>query len=169
MDLPEREAQVQQRSIAAVRADPEGFIARYREEFGNRISTDDAAELFAEYNASRDARTANRVAVQKAAQWIARQVYDRALEQPLTKDGRVVFTSGGTGSGKTTAVRNAGFDGSEIVYDSTLFHFEGAVRDIERALVAGRCVTILHVPTEPVEAYRRVLKRATEIGRIVSI
>jgi hypothetical protein len=159
--LSEAQRAVESAVNAKVEANPDAYLEQYERDFGNEISTDNAAELFREYNSSPEARALHRKSVHHAAQWIADQVFRRALDRGGT--GPVVFTSGGTGSGKSSAI--AELHGSDaIVYDSTLSDYQGAVRQIEQALAAGRRVEILYTYRDPVDAFRAVLHRAMEEG-----
>src|SRR3546814_815067 len=83
-------------------------------------------------------------------------MYESKLDQPTT-EGRawaVLFTAGGTGAGKTTAVNAAGdaFGKPEITYDTNMNTLSSAVDKVEQALAAGRDVRIAYVYRDPVEA-----------------
>ena len=53
---------------AKVEANPDAYLEQYERDFGNEISTDNAAELFREYNSSPEARALHRKSVHHAAQ-----------------------------------------------------------------------------------------------------
>jgi hypothetical protein len=55
--LTEKERFIATAATRRVQRDPGGFVARYRERFGNTFNADDAAELLPEYNKSHENRT----------------------------------------------------------------------------------------------------------------
>jgi hypothetical protein len=152
---------------ARVRANPEKFVQEYLDKWGTTISTDAAAQLFPEYNQSKEHRTKNRRAVHAAAQFVADSAYWRLLGQPA--EGAVRFMAGGTASGKSTVVEGIaeGPEPPEIVYDTTLNHFPSAAERIDAALESGRPVEVFHVLAYPIAAFDWALDRAMDIGRIV--
>jgi hypothetical protein len=86
-----------------------------------------------------------------------------------------LFTSGGTGAGKSTALAlmlNSQIepeDQYDIVVDGTLSDFDAAKDKIQRALDLGHIVTIIHVHRSFAEAVRMVIKRAIAMGRAVTL
>ncbi len=170
-DLSWRELEIQMAVMARLEADRDGYLELYDVEFGGsrEYSADNAAELFPEYSESPEARTLNREGVGKAASWIAYTAFLRRLDEP----GReiVVMTGGGTGSGKSTAVRSALMAG-RLVYDSTLTSFSGCSKLIDAVLASGRQVAVLFVWREPVNAFIATMKRANSAdggGRVVQL
>ncbi len=119
---------------------------------GKILNTDVARELSPDYLADRT-RSA---AVHEPASWFVKQLYEHKLAE-LKPGERVVFTSGGTGAGKTTAIQSIDAarqlqDGAAIVYDTNMNSLASAVSKIEKALKAGAEVHIVHVQRDPVEA-----------------
>ncbi len=161
-DLSAAERQVEDSLRARVEADPDGFLRRYLEKFGNLINTDNAAELFEEYAASPESRTALRRAAHKPAQWIADQAFYERLQDPSIREA--VFTAGGTGAGKSTAAAGVQKEG-RLIYDSALTNLEAAGRHVEASLAAGRRVAVQYVYRDSIEAFRAVLARAQAEGR----
>ena len=81
------------------------------------------------------------------------------------------MTGGGTGSGKSTAVRTA-LLADRLVYDSTLTSFPGCRQMIDAVLASGRRVIVLFVWREPVDAFIATMKRANSAdggGRVVQL
>ena len=136
---------------------------------GRVLNTDTARELSPEYLADRT-RSAD---VHEPASAMVKALYAKKLSEP-TPEGfnrSVLFTAGGTGAGKTTAVR--GFDGfgnpPEIVYDTNMNTPASAEQKVQQALDAGRKVTIMYVYRDPVEALThgaltRAERQAREFG-----
>jgi hypothetical protein len=135
---------------------------------GTVLNTDTARELAPEYLADRT-RSAD---VHEAASDTIKTIYEAKLAQPTPEgfDRTVMFTAGGTGAGKTTAIRDAGNYGKpEIVYDTNMNTLSSAVDKVEQALAAGRDVRILYVYRDPVEALTagaipRAQRQAEEFG-----
>lgn len=119
---------------------------------GTVLNTDTARELAPEYLADRT-RSAD---VHEAASDTIKTIYETKLAQPTPEgfDRRVLFTAGGTGAGKTTAIADAGdaLGRPEIVYDTNMNTLSSAVDKVEQALAAGREVRIAYVYRDPVEA-----------------
>src|SRR3546814_9564891 len=75
--------------------------------------------------------------VHEAANNTVRTLYESKLAQPTPEglDRAVLFTAGGTGAGKTTAVNAAGdaFGKPEITYDTHMNTLSSAVDKVERS------------------------------------
>lgn len=177
---------VEARFAAYLEANTDQAIVRYLEKFGNEINADNARELSSDYApggidaedpATIAARTRWGEAVHEPASALVKEIYRRALakDTPANRRRQVIFTAGGAGVGKTTSIRTiAGLSSAvaaaEIVYDTTLATFESAVARINRALVAGRMVSIVCVYRDPIDSLvDGVLPRAQVMGRIVTL
>jgi hypothetical protein len=128
------------------------YAALADSEGGTVLNTDVARELSPEYLADRT-RSAD---VHEAASDTVKTLYARKLAEP-TPEGRepvVMFTAGGTGAGKTTAIAQAGdaLGKPEIIYDTNMNSLASSVEKVEQALAAGRDVRIAYVYRDPVEA-----------------
>jgi len=166
-NLSPEECKVQARSIRQLLGNPEAYLDRYVEIFGNEIGSDNAAELFPDYSASREARRANRIAVARSAAWVSHEVFRRRI---LERDAQVVlFTAGGTGSGKSTFAANL-CKADCIVFDSTFSDTAGHGALVEEALKAQCKVMIVYIFRDPLAAYTATLKRAAEeaCGRTIT-
>lgn len=132
---------------------PETAKARYYDlpetEEGKVINTDLARELSEDYAQDRT-RSA---AVHEPASEFVRNYYAQMLKREPT--GPVLFTAGGTGSGKTTSIKKLSsiWDDSEMIYDTNLTDYGKAVKKIEQALNSGRPVSINYVYRDPVESF----------------
>lgn len=179
--LSPAEQDVEGRAADQVLADPQKAIADYRNvpgtDNGRIISADNARELFPDYNASDDTRSANSAAVQEPASYLTKQVYADALSQPVKddKDATVFFSAGGTGAGKTTALSQVPdvqqmMDRADLVYDGTMSNFNSAKDRIDAALDSGRNVNIGYINRDPVDSFTNgALPRAVETGRTVPL
>ncbi len=98
-NLAEDKMARQQRSIERLRADPHGFVNRYRVEFRDHFNPDNAAELFSDYCSSPENRAKYRTAVAGAAGWVSDEAFKQRLAEP--DETPVLFTAGGTASGKS--------------------------------------------------------------------
>lgn len=119
---------------------------------GRVLNTDTARELSPEYLADRT-RSSD---VHEAASDTIKLLYEQKLAQPTPEgfDSTVLFTAGGTGAGKTSALKARGEVGGrpEIIYDTNMNTLSSAVDKIEQALAAGRDVDIVYVYRDPVDA-----------------
>lgn len=137
-------------------SDPEQLFRDYAalpdSKGGRVLNTDTARELSPEYLADRT-RSAD---VHEPASDTIKQLYAKKLAEPTPEgfDRSVLFTAGGTGAGKTTAVdAMKGVDRPpELVYDTNMNTYASAERKVQQALDAGRDVSILYVYRDPVEA-----------------
>jgi 2'-5' RNA ligase len=164
---------IRARSNARVadKSDLEFLVRRYDEhrEFGNVVSRDNAKDLL--HGGSREARTLHNDAVSDAAGVIADAVLKKRLAEPHGSEARVVLTSGGTGSGKTTVgTKSEEAKLADITYDSQATDLKAAKARIEQVLASGRDAARVYVYRDPVDAWiNGVLPRADESGRPVSI
>lgn len=89
--------------------------------------------------------------------------------------GMVLFTAGGTGAGKTTAIRSTReteglLTRARVIYDSNFNSLPSARGKVELAMEAGATAVVIFVHRHPVETYLEgVLPRALEEGRTVCI
>jgi hypothetical protein len=136
--------------------DPAKLFAEYAalpdSKGGRVLNTDVARELSPEYLADRT-RSAD---VHEGASAAVKAMYEAKLAEP-TPDGfnrSVLFTAGGTGAGKSTAVdaMSGAENPPELVYDTNMNSLASADRKVQQALDAGRKVQILYVYRDPVEA-----------------
>jgi hypothetical protein len=153
-----------ERLTASVKADPDGALRAYASvpgtDGGRVLAPDLAKQISPEYNADRTLSDS----MGPGAGWLMQEAYNRRLREAPAEgqDNVVVFTSGGTGAGKSTAVDvDPTVSRAQIVYDTNLANFDVAKRRIDAALAAGKDVRISHVYREPGEAYENgVLPRA---------
>ena len=136
---------------------------------GKVLNTDVARELSPEYLADRT----KSAAVHEPASYFIKRLYEQRLAEIKPGDS-VLFSSGGTGAGKTTGINSvpaarAMFEDAAIVYDTNMNKLASAVKKVEQALKAGAEVQIIHVQRDPVEALvqgalPRAARQAKEFG-----
>lgn len=169
--LPEDVQRVANNVRRALASDPQGFIDAYRKEFGNTFNADDAMELFAEYAASPESRAKYGTATHGAARWVRDRAFEQALSDPESQE-HVIFTSGGSASGKSTGAVGIG-DEPALIYDSTLSNLNGSEAIIEMALRCGKQVIIAFIRRPLEESFTANLARAMSVqtggGRTTSI
>ena len=128
---------------------------------GKVLNTDVARELSEDYNKDRT----KSAAVHEPSSWFIKALYADRLSH-LEPGEKIVFTSGGTGAGKTSAVQHVPVlkmlsEDAAIVYDTNMNSFDSAIKKIEQALDAGGHVSIVHVQRDPIDALvNGALKRA---------
>jgi hypothetical protein len=164
----------QGRAADALEADPAKFVADYRARFDNVVGADQAKELFEDYQTPAQ-RTANDLAMHRPASTLARAVFQQLVTEPVP-EGRqpyVLFTAGGTGSGKSTSLDHVfGPDlreAAHVVYDSTLSNLEGARKDINMALGNQHDVVVVFTDKDVVDAFESTLERGARMGRPVTL
>jgi hypothetical protein len=136
-------------------------VDRYRAEFGDEFNPDNAAELFADYSASPQHRARNRMAVAATGGWVVDEAFRQRLKEPDRKP--VLFTAGGTASGKSTAIASVAKVGA-IVFDSTFSNYATSQRRLQEALDAGRQVRVAYVYQDPLKAWDLAKLRAENEG-----
>lgn len=144
------------------------YEARVTKEYGTPhvITADESKYILPDYEGKRAPD------YHESASGIAKYMYDKKLiERKGQGNNTVLFTAGGTGSGKTTALRKSGVDFKEysIIYDTNLTG-ESAAGKIQKALDNGYKVEIKYVQRDPVKAFEEgVLPRVRTRDRIVTI
>lgn len=182
MGKPARvESPVTQKFADELSADHEGAKARYAElpdsQGGKVLNVDTARELSPDYAASKASRSALAADVHEPASAFVKQMYAEKLAE-APKEGeapQVLFTAGGTGAGKSTAIASIpevadAADKSQLVYDTNMNNFESSKTKIDQALAANKDVRIAYVYRDPEEALvNGALPRAERMGRTVPL
>lgn len=145
------------------------YNARVTKEFGssNVVSGDEAKFSIPGFDATKSS------SYHEPASAIAKVKYDQLLSDPTTQDKPVLIMSGGSGAGKTKALREQ--LGSSIkdyaaIVDTNSNKLGSAQGKIEQALGSGRPVQVFHVHRDAVDAFENgVIPRAAKIGRIVPV
>jgi hypothetical protein len=108
----------------------------------------------------------------EAASGLAKYLYDKWLKEKRgEKNNTVLFTAGGTGVGKTTAVRNTiELDQYPIVYDTNFTGVQSPKGKIQKTLDAGFNVDVVLVHRDPIDAFENgVIPRVKKHNRVVPI
>lgn len=168
-NLPPIERAMEEALARKVTADFDAAAAEYAarpDAMGGKVlNTDIARELSPDYLADRT----RSVAVHEPASWFVKRLYERKLST-LEPGEIVMFSSGGTGAGKTTAINALGLvDDAALVYDTNMNTLPSSVQKIEQALEAGATVRIVHVQRDPIEALvkgalPRAMRQEREFG-----
>ena len=173
--LSAEETEVEARFAALVQTRLDEIIAEYEVRFGSVIDTDRAREFSPDYCASKASRTRYSRAVYQPTKALADEIYRREIRKVAPSEMlRILFTSGGTGSGKSTALamlhaESGVTDQYDILVDGTLSDYAAARAKIRQALALGHSVAIVHVHRAFAETVRMVVKRAIEMGRAVTL
>ena len=118
---------------------------------GKTLNTDVARELSPEYVVNRT-RSAE---VHDPSSDFIKQLYSQKLAEPTPKgvSPTVLFTGGGAGAGKTSAIKTLGLDKDvEMTYDTNMATLDSSVKKIKQALDSGRNAKIVYTYRDPVEA-----------------
>ena len=173
-NLPKEMTEIQTRFADQLNSDIDGAIEQYRNlpdsDGGRIINTDVARELSPDYVADRTLSAA----VHEPASAFTKEHYARSLAEE-SKPGQfneVLFTGGGTGAGKSTALEDALLEksvGAQIIYDTNLAGFPSSMKKMDEALAAGKDVTIAYVYRHPIEALTggaltRAVRQEKEFG-----
>lgn len=145
-------------------------LDKMRHERKITLNSDDLFLLCREYEANPNQRAT--LGPQLYA--TARRFIDRTYKQLLARRPRtsttVVFTAGGSATGKSTILRAAGKrSGVDFLVDTTFSDTERALAQIDRALQAGRKVEVYFVHRDFRDCVISMLARAQRAGRLVPI
>lgn len=136
---------------------------------GAVLNTDVARELSPAYAADRS----KSVAVHEPASALIKELYQTKLKETGPHgENTVLFTGGGTGSGKTSTINALPEIKHDVqfVYDTNSAKGESAIGKIQQALDAGKKVAFAYVHRDPVEALQNgALPRAMRMGRTVPL
>lgn len=158
----------------------------YKEKFGKVLNTDQARELSIDYapdgvneitDANKKARAAHAADVHEPSSSFIKQMFEDDINELLAKGyaPEVLFTAGGTGAGKSTAIENiseikALQDHADIVYDTNLNGYNSAVKKIDKILSVGGDVVITYVHRDVIDSFiNGSLPRAMRMGRTVPV
>ena len=100
------------------------------------------------------------------------EVYTRLLAQPMGENDTVVFTAGGSATGKSTILRTEGQrPGVDFIVDTTFSDATRALAQVDQALASGRQVKIYYVYRDFLASLRGMLERAADprLGRVVPV
>ena len=109
-----------------------------------------------------------------ASKLVSEKLFDDILISKKGKgDGDILFTAGGTGSGKSTALKLAvpeKLKNASIIFDSNLATYDSAVIKIQKSIDAGFKPKIYFIYRDPYVSFSEgVLPRIKKEGRIIDI
>lgn len=129
---------------------------------GKILSVDTARELSPDYLEDRTQSQA----VHEPASWLIKKLYAEKLAQAPGpgEEPMVLFTGGGTGAGKSTALAKALgpiAERAQIIYDTNMNGVGSSIKKIDQALEAGKKVHLVYTYRDPIDALiNGALKRA---------
>lgn len=135
---------------------------------GHVIDVDMVRELSPQYRADRS----QAARIHRAASDLSKELFAQALARPVAqgRDPVAVFTAGGGGSGKSTAIRHLMGEGrADVTLDGTLSKLERARQQVQAALASDRRVEIRYVYRSPAKAAQGAIERAIASGRPVPV
>lgn len=150
--LNQDELKTQANAFEYGKANEGRILKQYEEKFGAEISTDKFRDFF------RDAGYTgfNAPAYHEAASAL-RKTYQKKVLQKARLEGKtsVVLMAGGSGAGKTSALRKVGFSDEKygMVVDSNLSNFDSARKEIDGLLSQGFDVEIKYVYRDPADSW----------------
>ena len=136
------------------------------------LNSDDLFMLCPEYEENPAIRPVLGPQLYEVASRFIDRTYTRLLSRRVRGDVTVVFTAGGSATGKSTILRAAGKrSGVDFVVDTTFSNTKRALAQVERALDAGRKVEIYYVYRDFAECVLGMVRRAQDAasGRLVPI
>lgn len=144
------------------------YDARVQEKFGasNVVSGDEAKYVIPGFNSTKSA------SYHEPASALAKVKYEQLLADTATADKPVLLMAGGSGAGKTSALKRLGinYDNYAAVIDTNSNKVAGAESRIQQAIDSGRPVQVFYVHRDPVKAFTQgVIPRGGKEGRIVPI
>lgn len=170
-DLTPEYSKIESKAFSRIEKEEDKLINEYLSKNGKVINTDNFRPLFtkdgyAGYNAA---------AVQEPSSYLSKKAFSKLLAQNPEK--YVTFLAGGSGSGKTSAVKNLPAlskmnEKSAAILDSNLSSYSSAIKRIEETKKAGKIPRIEYVYRDPVESFEqgvvtRMLNNPDEMGRLV--
>lgn len=168
--LSKVDSDIEDKVIQRIQKEEDTILNNYQKQNGNYINADDMRPIFVAegYNG------ANAAAVQEPVSYLSKKAYTNALKNP---GEYATFTSGMSGAGKTSALKNVPEFGkiksdSAVVFDSNLSNYNSAVKKINESTQAGKVPRIYYVFREPLEGFengvvKRMLRNKSEMGRVV--
>lgn len=155
IDLPQTfRNDTEKTALTDLTVHPNSLVEEYIQKYGSHVNADNGMSMFKGYNGT------NTLDYSKAGGNLAKLAYNRLLTDHINDGNKtVLFSAGGTGSGKSTAVRDEASDYA-VRFDSTMSDYKRAEGNIKKALDKGYAVDINYVYRDPIEAYTNgVLRR----------
>lgn len=152
--------------------DREGALTRMEHDGKIILNSDDLFLILPEYANNPNERPILGPLLYSVARRFIDRTYRNLLCRKLRRDKTVVFTAGGSATGKSTILRVAGTTpGVDFVVDTTFSDTRRAFSQVDRALESGRKVAIYYVYADFRQSVRWMIRRALNpaSGRLVPI
>jgi hypothetical protein len=153
-------------------SDSDGALRRMNHDGTIILNSDDLFQILPEYANNPKERPVLGPLLYSIARGFIDQTYRNLLSRELRRDETVVFTAGGSATGKSTILRVAGAKpGVDFVVDTTFSDTRRAFAQVDRALESGRKVAIYYVYADFRQSVRWMIRRALNpaSGRLVPI
>ena len=171
-DLSQKDRKIEDDAFNLINRKEKDILESYKQkqEHKNYINTDELRKEFTDvgYNGS------NAAAVQEPASYLAKKLFNDNINNP---GEYATFYAGGSGSGKTSAIKNIKnvqkvLDNSSIILDGNLSSYKSAISKLKIADAAGKKTLIVYVYRNPLDSFEngvisRMLYNKGEMGRIV--
>ncbi len=148
----------------------EEILNAYKEKRGKVINTDEFRPFFSDVGY----KGTNSMAVQEPSSYLAKRAFTEALKNP---GEFAVFQAGGSGVGKTKAVKRLRTVSREmrdaaVILDSNFSSYSSAIKKLKETRNAGKKEVINFVYRDPVDSLvngvvKRMLHNKEEMGRLV--
>jgi hypothetical protein len=159
---------------ARLRADLDETIERMRDAESGKIvlNSDDLFRILPRYEAHPEERMVLGPLLYPTARDFTDEIYACLLNRPFGENDTVVFTAGGSATGKSSILRSACENlGVAFIVDTTFSNAARALDQVDRALASGRKVEIHYVYREFRDSITGMIHRALDrrSGRIVPV
>ena len=169
-NLTNKDRIIERKAFARVDKDADKILKDYKAKNGKIVNTDSFRPYFKD-----DGYVGYRAA---SVQEPASELSKRAYLDGLKNEGKyATIYAGGSGTGKTSAVKNIPsiskiLNDSSVILDGNLSSIGSAIKRITEATNAGKKVPIIYVYRDPVDSLvngvvKRSINNADEMGRIV--
>lgn len=127
---------------------PEDYIGRYTESNGNYFNSDSAKNLFENYKGE------NAFEFERVSGAVVDLAFNKFLNDN-TDPGMIVWTAGGSGSGKSKSVSliKKNISDADAVFDSTLSNLKRAEERLEKSIDKGFKNLVMYVYRPPDQAF----------------
>lgn len=169
-DLSPENVDIETKAFNKIAKDEDKIVAQYMKENGKIVNTDDFRPYFIEEGYAGH----NAAAVQEPSSYLSKRVREKLLKNP---EEFVTVYAGGSGTGKTSAVRSIEemkpiIDDSAAIIDGNLSSLSSAEKIIKQAEDAGKVPTFIYTYRDPIESFvegvvKRMKNNKKEMGRLV--
>jgi len=164
---------IEELAYRKIAKNPEKIVNESIQKYGKVVNADNLKKEFKDVGY----RGVNSADVHEPASWLSKKIWNILLKK--NPEQYAVLYAGGSGTGKTSAIKNipelkeVGKKASAI-FDSNLSKFDTAKKRIEESLNAGKEPMVVYVYREPIESFvdgvvKRMKTNKEEMGRIVPV